>query len=103
MNLTITARRFKLPDDLKSYIEEKANKLNRYFDGIINMEIILGWEKLSRFVEILVDVNNKKIVVKEKSDDLRKSFDIALDRTERQLKKYKQKLKTNEKDKIHSA
>ncbi len=103
MNLTITARHFKLPEDLRSYIEDKANKLNRYYDGIINMEILLGWEKLTRYVEILIDVNNKKIVVKESSDELRKSFDLALDRVERQLKRYKEKLKTVEKDKIHSA
>lgn len=103
MNFKITARRFKLPDDLRGYIEEKSGKLNRYYDGIIDMEVILGWEKQARYVEQKIKVNNKLIIVKEVSDDLRKSFDIGLDKAERQLKRYKAKTRTTEKNVINSA
>lgn len=103
MNLNITARRFKLKEDLRSYVEEKAAKLNRYYDGILKIEVILGWEKLMRNAEIKINVNGKQIVIKETSDELRKSFDLALDRAERQLKRYKSKIKTTEKDIINSA
>ncbi len=103
MNFTITARHFKLPEDLRSYIEEKVARLNRYYDAIIGLEIILGWEKLMRYAELKIKVNNKQIVVKETSEDLRKSFDFALDNAERQLKRYKQKVRTKDIDKIHSA
>ncbi len=103
MNLTITARRFKLPRDLRDYIEEKVQRLERYHDGIMNMEVILGWEKLTRYVEFKVKLNNNQVVLKESSDDLRKSFDLALDRVERQLKRQKEKLRATDKERIHSA
>ncbi|RMG68737.1 MAG: ribosome-associated translation inhibitor RaiA [Calditrichaeota bacterium] len=103
MNLTITARRFRLPEDLREYIEAKAKKLNRYYQGIIDLEIILGWEKLMRYTEIKMNVNTRQLVVKESAEELRKSFDLALDRAERQLKKFKEKLQTTEKDKVHTA
>ncbi|GAB4184675.1 MAG: hypothetical protein Kow00108_22210 [Calditrichia bacterium] len=99
MNLSITARRFKLSDDLRDYIEEKMQKLTRYHENIINAEVILGWEKQSRFVEVILDVSQDKIVVTEKTEDLRKSFDLALDRAERQLKKYKTKFQDKRKEK----
>lgn len=103
MNLNITARRFKLKENLRSYVQEKADKLNKYYDGIIKIEVILSWEKLTRIAEIKINVNGKQIVIKESSDELRKSFDLALDRAERQLKRYKSKIKTTEKDVINSA
>lgn len=103
MNLNITSRRFKLKENLRNYVEEKAGKLNKYYDGIIKIEVILGWEKLMRIAEIKINVNGKQIVIKETSDELRKSFDLALDRAERQLKRYKSKMKTTEKNIISSA
>lgn len=103
MNLNITARRFKLKDDLREYVKEKAEKLNKFHDGIMKIEVILAWEKLTRIVELKINASGKLIIIKETSDELRKSFDLALDRAERQLKKHKSKIKTVEKDVINSA
>lgn len=103
MNLSITARRFKLKEDLRNYVEEKASKLYKFHDSIIKIEVILGWEKLMRIAELKINVNGKQIVIKESSEELRKSFDLALDRAERQLKKHKSKIKTTEKDSINTA
>ncbi|MCB0299712.1 MAG: ribosome-associated translation inhibitor RaiA, partial [Calditrichaeota bacterium] len=76
MNLAITARKFKLQDDLRSYIEEKSQKLSRFYENIIDTEVILGWEKQQRYVELKIKVDHSMIVVKEYSEDLRKSFDL---------------------------
>jgi len=103
MNLNITARRFKLNEDLRQYVEEKAEKLNKFHDGIMKIEVILGWEKMTRIVELKINANGKLIIIKETSDELRKSFDLALDRAERQLKRHKSKIKTVEKNVINSA
>lgn len=100
MNFNITARRFKLKDDLRNYVEEKAKRLDRFYDHILDIDVILGWEKLNRYTEMRINVYNKQIVIKEVSDEIRKSFDLALNRAERQLKRYKEKLKTNSKSKI---
>ncbi len=91
MNLNITARHFKLKDDLKQYVEEKVQKLDRFHPAILDMDVVLGWEKQNRYAEFRINVNSKQIVIKEVSDEIRKSFDLALDRAERQLKRHKEK------------
>lgn len=91
MNLTITARRFKLPDDLRDYIEEKSQRLTRYYENILDTEVILGWEKQARYAELKINANGTPVVLKETSEDLRKSFDLVLDKAERQLKRTKNK------------
>ncbi len=103
MSFKITARHFKLPEDLKAYIEEKISKLERFHDNILGTEAILGWEKQQRYVELKINVNSKPIILKEVSEDLRKSFDIAMDKAERQLKKHKAKIRKEGKDIIVSA
>ncbi len=97
MDLSITARHFKLNDNLKSYISEKMGKLPKVHEKIINANVILDWEKQNRNVEIRLNVHNDNIIIEEKSDDLRKSFDLALDRIERQLVRYKDRIKTKRK------
>jgi len=103
MNLIITARHFKLKENLKAYVDEKVRKLDRFYDGIIDVEVILGWEKQNRYVEMRINVFNKQIIIKEVSDEIRKSFDLALDRAERQLKKYKEKIRQPNKTKVVSV
>ncbi len=99
MNFKITARHFKLSEELKNYVEEKVKKLDRFHDNILDMDVVLGWEKLNRYTEIRINVYNKQIVIKEMSEEIRKSFDQALDRAERQLKRYKEKLRKPSKSK----
>ena len=103
MNLTITARHFKMKDDLRNYVSEKAVKLDRYYDGIVDLEVILGWEKLTRYAELRIGVNSKQIIIKEISDDIRKAFNLALSRAERQLIRYKQRVRTPLKEKAVTA
>jgi putative sigma-54 modulation protein len=103
MNFKITARHFKMKDDLKNYVEEKIKKLDRFYDNILDIDVILGWEKLNRYAELRINVFNKQIVIKEMSDEIRKSFDLALERAERQLKRYKDKLRKPAKPKVASV
>lgn len=91
MNVTITARHFKLQDDLNDYMESKLKRLDRYNDNIIDADLVLGWEKQERYAELKLNLNHSQIVLKEVTDDLKKSFDLLMDKAERQLKREKEK------------
>lgn len=103
MKTTITARHFQLEEELHDYMLSKLERLNRFSDNITSAELILGWEKQIRYAELKLGLSSSTIVVKEESEDLRKSFDLLMDKAERQLKKYKDKRRSNEKDVINSA
>jgi len=91
MNISITARGYKAPDRLKDYISSKINKKERVYEGVMDVDVILSYEKQTQIAEFKLNTNNKKIIVTEKSDDIFKSIDLALDNMERQIKKYKEK------------
>jgi putative sigma-54 modulation protein len=100
MNIAITTRGYKAPDRLKSYITEKLKRLDRFAVQILNIEAILSYENLDQVVEFKLRLNNKKIVIKEKSDDVFKSIDLAIDSLERQITKVKEKFREHNNKKI---
>ena len=56
MRITITARRFKLPENIKNYTQREVMRLEKYYDGIIDAEVVLSWEKFYRMAEIKMRV-----------------------------------------------
>jgi len=101
MNISITARGGKASDRLKKYITEKIARKDRVYEGVIDTEVILSYEKLTQIAEIKVRVNNKSVIAREKSDDIYKSVDLALDNCERQIKRFKEKRREHNNVKIN--
>ncbi len=91
MKLHITARHFKATDDIKAYTETEVTRLKKYYDGIIEGEVILAWEKQTRVAEINLKVNGQRLTAKEASETMQKSITLAVDKLERQVLKYKEK------------
>jgi len=100
MKIAITTRGYKAPDRLKMYINDKMKRLDRFSDRILDLDAVLSYEKLDQVVEFKLRINNKKIFVKERSEDIFKSIDRAIDNLERQIAKVKEKFKEHDKKKI---
>ena len=100
MNIAITTRGYKAPERLKKYLYEKLKRMERFADRIPNIEAVLSYENLDQVVEFKLRLNNKNIIVKEKSDDVFKSIDLAVDNLERQVTKVKEKIRTHNNKKI---
>ena len=62
MRVNITARHYKASDSLKEYAEKEVRKLAKYFDGIIECEIVLDYEKTIQVVEIAIKVHRQKLL-----------------------------------------
>ena len=100
MNISITARGYKAPDRLKNYINDKFGRKQRVYEGAIDLNFILSYEKLIQVAEFKVKVNTKTFIAREKSDDIFKSIDLALDNMERQIKRFKEKRRDHDNAKL---
>ena len=95
MDLQIESRHFDCTPAIKTHLEEKLGKLEKYFDGIHRMHVILGVEKTKRqTVELVCTVAKRHtLVATGEADDLY----VAIDKAERkmltEMKKYKAKLR----------
>jgi putative sigma-54 modulation protein len=93
MRIRITARHFDLTEDLKSFAEKQIDKLERYFDNIIDSHLILDMEKSRMTAELKIKVYGTVLTSKYRSFDMYDSVEKVIDKMEAQLKKYKAKLK----------
>ncbi|OQX95483.1 ribosomal subunit interface protein [candidate division KSB1 bacterium 4572_119] len=91
MRVSFTARHYKPSPRLKDYALNEVKKLEKIFDGIINCNIVLDYQKEIQITEINVTVHGQLLTVVEKTEDVYKSIDSAVNKMERQLKRYKEK------------
>ncbi len=96
MNIQFTARHFKARPELQQYAEDAVQGLTSLYDGIVDAEVILEEEAHGdggKCAEIIVNVYKDQLFAKEKSNDFTKSINGCVDKLERQLRKYKAKLR----------
>jgi putative sigma-54 modulation protein len=105
MHIKFTARRFRARADLKEHAIDQVKKLDRFFDSIVGTDVILsfeGAEKNIKIAEINLHVHGTVLTAKVKSEDFRKSIDVALEKLNMQLEKYKTKIRSKDKGKVRA-
>ncbi len=100
MRVTFTARHFKPSERLKEHAVSEAEKLKKYSDGILDIEIILDYIKQVQKAELVAKVYGTRLTVVEESEDMYKSIDLAMNKLSRQLQRHKDKLRDFENDRI---
>jgi len=100
MNISITARGGKASDRMRKYIADRIARKERIYEGVIETEVILAYEKQIQVAELKLKLQSKTVFVKERSEDIYKSIDMALDNCERQIKKIKEKLREHSNEKM---
>jgi len=101
MEVRITARRFSLGETQKREIEEKVTKLTQYYDGITDTQVILDNSSDSssgKVAELNVNVFRQTLVSQAEGDSIESALDAAAERMRRQLMRYKEKLRSKDKD-----
>jgi putative sigma-54 modulation protein len=95
MQVTITFRGMESTESLKSYVNEKVEHLERYFDRAIESHAVLSLERYLQHADITIQAGPFVLRGRVKSEDMYKSIDDAVDKIERQLRRYKDKLRSN--------
>lgn len=94
MKINIRAKDFEVTDSIKSYVEEKASKLNKYInkeDMEVNV-VLSGTKNTAYITEFTLNTGVLYIRAEEKNPDLYAGIYLAIDKIERQIRKNKTKL-----------
>ena len=101
MNLVISGKNLDITEGLRSAIEEKIGKLERYFTDTTEVHVTLSTEKNRQKIEITIPMTGSIIRAEEVSSDMYVSIDLVEEVIERQLRKYKNKLIDKEQNAAH--
>ena len=92
MQVNVSGHHIEVTDALKTYVETKLDRLERHFDQITNINVILSVEKLRQKAESTIRVSGGEIYADAVEDDLYAAIDSMTDKLDRQLIKKKEKI-----------
>ena len=101
MQITYTFRNLDSSNALKEYAKEKVERVNRYLDRASEAHVVCFLERHHHVCDITIHAGAFSMRGREKSEDFYASVDLAMDKIERQLKRYKEKLKAHHKGAPH--
>ena len=94
MQISVTFRHMESSDPVRSYVEEKLSKVKKYIDEPVEAQVVLSVEKKIRHkAEVTLVAKGITIKASEETADMYAAVDGVLDKIERQLKRYKDKIK----------
>lgn len=93
MQINITGRHVEVTTALRDYVTNKFAKLERHFDHINNVYVILDVEKLVQKAEATLHVNGGEIFATADHQDMYAAIDGLIDKLDRQVIKHKEKIR----------
>ena len=92
MNISISGRHMDMTDAIQEHVRSGLEKLRHHFDRVIDVEVVLRVEKRRHLAEVNLHANGLRLNAKESSDDMYASIDSVLQKIDRQITKYKDRI-----------
>jgi putative sigma-54 modulation protein len=93
MQFSITFRHMQSDDGIKQYAREKLQRLEKYLDAPMEIQLTCTQEKHRHRVEVLLKADGVSIAGEEETSDFLSALDAVVDNLERQLKKQKRRFR----------
>jgi putative sigma-54 modulation protein len=93
MQINLTGHHVDITESLRSYVDTKFSKLERHFDHISNVHVILNVEKLNQKAEATMHLSGAEVFASSQDPDMYAAIDSMIDKLDRQVIRHKEKLK----------
>ncbi len=93
MQTTVMFKNLDSSEDLKTYVQSKLDRFDKFLDNPAMATVVLSMEKFRRIAEINISGDKLNIKGKEETEDIYSAVDNVLDKLQKQIKKNKQKIK----------
>ncbi len=95
MQINIQGHHVDLTDSMQDYVHSKFQKLERFFEHITNVHVVLRIEKVHHIAEATLHVNQGDIHATATEESMYAAIDGLVDKLVRQLNKHKEKLNSH--------
>ena len=93
MNIEIAGRHVTVTQPMKDYARQKAERLARHYDRFLRLHVTLSVEHDDQIAEFVASASRHAVLVaKEQHADMYAAIDLAADKLDRQVRKFKEKL-----------
>ncbi|KAB7623821.1 ribosome hibernation-promoting factor, HPF/YfiA family [Alkalilimnicola sp. S0819] len=92
MQINVTGHHVDITEALRSYVKDKLDRLERHFDNVVDVHVILTVEKLDQKAEATMLLSGARIHAEATHEDMYAAIDALIDKLDRQVVKHKEKL-----------
>lgn len=92
MQIDLTGHHIDITEPLRQYVKEKFERLERHFDHVTDVHVVLSVEKLRHKAEATMMISGGRLFADNTEEDMYAAIDGLSDKLDRQLKKHKEKL-----------
>ncbi|MGA8278076.1 MAG: ribosome-associated translation inhibitor RaiA [Rhodanobacteraceae bacterium] len=103
MQIHVQGHQIDVTPALHDYVENKFGRLSRHFDHLIDMNIVLGVEKLVHKAEATVQLSGKQLHADAAANDMYAAIDALIDKLDAQVVKHKEKLTNHHADTVRAT
>lgn len=99
MDINVKATNFDADKKLIEFVNGKVNKLDKYFDGIIRSEVVLNFNRSkkkftdNKEAKIKIEIPGNDLYAEKEATSFEEAVDLTVDALEKQVKKYKSKMR----------
>ena len=99
MNFSIRGDKFEVTDAIRDYAKDKVSKIEKYFDSPekVNAKILFSVKGREQRVEITINGGHFDLRAEVSHSDMYAAIDLAVDKLEGQMRKFKTKLMNHDK------
>ncbi len=92
MQIEVSFKQMEQSDPLRDYVTDKLGKVLKPLAEPINAQTVLQVEKYRHIAKVTVHANGIVIKGKEETNDMYSSIDLVVDKLDRQVKKYRERI-----------
>jgi putative sigma-54 modulation protein len=91
MHVTVTGQQIDITEPLRDYTTEKLARIERHFDHVITITVVLRVEKKRHLAEASVQTKGATLHAEAEGADMYAAIDLLADKLDRQVLKHKEK------------
>jgi putative sigma-54 modulation protein len=94
MQFSVTFRHMDASDALREYAKDRMDRIKKYFPDPIACHVVMSTERYNHRVDVKLQLHNGlQIAGHEATEDMYSSIDLVIAKIERQVRRYKGKLR----------
>jgi len=98
MEIRIQSIHFDVAEKLKTFTEKKVNKLEKFYDDILDAEVVLKVTKPevsnNKEVSVKLNIRNGELFASKVADTFEGAVDLCVEALEKQIIKFKEKIQS---------
>lgn len=98
MQITVSGRQIEVTDSLRSYTADKMGRVQKHFDHLTTMNVVLQVEKERHLAEVTLHAKGATLAASAQAGDMYAAIDQLADKLDRQVLKHKEKLSDHRRD-----